>query len=1297
MEKSSKQWLCVAWALCGMAARAADPAVVRYRLPTDGALPRTYLVTLAVTERTNPDWIVSTFVAGQPRTVTTENDGLFTETWDGLDENFMPVPPGAYGVKGVYSPASVWEVDGEWHAITAQFVLGFSAWLPSPDAPAYWKTPVPFGGDPVNSPFRDVDVGPNGVAAFYYQYLENGRNLPMFDLARPIGMEQFLRAFPSGGAGGGHCVATDGDTVWACSGDGGPTFVYRADGKPFGEGGAAHRRNVYLPEGHVTAMAAGRGRADGQSVVYVAQRGRFVVQPPAPGRKYGRYTESASEFVNRVTVHDGADGTLLGSIDVDRPCGLAARGGWLYALHQGADGARVSRVALEDGLPVRGWHEVLRVPASLAAADLEVDRTGRIYLSDRAANKVYQFSDRGKPLLAFGRLDRQEPGSYDPLTLMSPAKLATWTDATGKDRLLICEEEGPNRVSEWDADRGELVREFPSYQTKCNNGYAFDPDDPGLVYLPTQGDWLTRFRVDYGSRTWRPDAVWPGVRAGQRNGLDKPVAIRARGTLYFASEQNLSVYRMTADGKRCVSSAGIVQRDKAWFFWNDANDNGACDDEELRPTELPGHVLTYHGQKWLPDFTYLAMGQGSRDVWRLTPSSFDAHGNPVFMEWTKVLTDPIFAARAAGTADAIHGGNELADTYNSDWMQADGSVDDGLYVHARGGKNFTANFGAQYKVSRYVPDGQGGYRLRWRVGRAKLGPAGIRGELEGGMRLFKPINGLLAVVDQSRSGVFLYTEDGLYVDTLFPPGWTRDEIGVYRQPGEFFAGTVVANPKDGRIYYASGKYTPMFYAMRGWSLTENPVRALPLATSEVTVSAAQVADPPEIAVSLRGGPGAARVARFLPALGGVALDGSLNGWETAETVAYRGSPDQSVEVRCLYDADHLHLRWHLRLGSTFEPKPLPPLERIFTHDHEADAVSLYFQGDVDAPAGDSSDGRAGDVRMVFGLFQRDGAPVPVAVGMYPTWGRPGGQPQRYRSPVGQVAFEHVAAVEGASLGASIDSDRCGFVLAASIPRTAVPAMVQPFAGRTRTRVNFDATFGGRNRFWWANTDGSASRETYDEPSEARLYPGSWAPAVFEGLDAGVPVRRWLVAGPFGGLGAERFTADPRNKDEVRKYYEAAHYPPEEGPVDPGARFGDEVVRGYWRDPGTVRWRTVGIEAMDTRVELGGGSQTWFGAAWIHCPEDVTFDAAFQGHKMTPLRWRVNGDWIGVPERAYAESRGAPHRLGANQPLALRKGWNEVLFRGYNVGYAPFRVGLVLRGDESVLWKLKFAAVPPAGP
>jgi len=1268
---------------------------VDYRLPGDGPLPRTCLVTLAITDAADPDWIVSTFVAGQPRTVTAENQGRFTETWDGLDENFMPVPPGDYGVKGIYSPARQWPVDGEWHAITPHYAAGASPWLPSPETPEHWKVPIPFHGDPVGSPFRDVDATSNGIAAFYYQYLENGKNCPMFDLRKPLDPEQFLRAFNSGGAGGGDCVATDGETVWACSTDGGPKFVYRADGRSFGDGQGAHRRNVYLPDGWVTAMAAWRDPDTGKTCVYVAQRGRILSIPPHDSVRHTVYRENGEDPVNRISVHDGGDGAVLGGIDVAYPQGLAAREGHLYALSRTGDAWAVVRVPLKQGLPEGAWQPVFAVPATLSPADLEIDASGRIYLSDTKANKVYQLDSGGRILRTFGRLDRQVPGSYDPLTLIAPAKLATWRDPEGVNRLIICELAGPNRVSEWNAEDGRLLREFMPYQTKANSGYAIDPDDASLIYLPGQGNWLTRFKVDYDRHQWQVDAVWPDVEAEQRRGLDKPVAIRVAGTLYLASEQNLTVYRLDATGNRWWRSAGLIRQDKASFLWNDANGNGETDDEELRPTELPGWVMTYHGQKWLPDLSYLALAQGGRDLWRLAPSSFDSHPNPVFTAWQKVLTDPVFVARAEGTADAVHGGNEMAETFSSDWMQADGSVRDGFYVQARGGRNFTANFGAQHKISRYVPDGKGGYRLVWRVGRTKLRGGNPRGEIEGGMRLFQPINGLLTVIDQSRSGLFLYTDDGLYVDTLFPPGATRDEIGVYRQPGEFFAGTVYTHGASGKIYYASGKYTPMLYEMEGWSLDRNPVQRLDGLPRRITIAAAQIADPPEIAISLRGGAGTTRVARFAPALGGVELDGSLTGWEAAEPVRYGTADKERVEVRCLYNPEHLFLRWHVRLGSDFRATPLPPLERIFTHDQGSDTVSFYLQGDVNAPPKGPLTGRPGDVRMVFGIFSQGDKAFPVAVGLYPDWRGPGtAQPQVYRTPVNEAIFGHVGAVAGARLGHVVDADGQGFVIAAAIPRLAIPAMAQPFSGDLRTQVNFSANLGGHNKFWWANSDGSANRETYDEPSEARLYPGAWAPAIFQGLDAGVPVRRWLIAGPFGGPGAERFSADPGNKEEVRAFFEAASFPPDDGQVDAKAVFTGAMIQGYWRDPRQVAWQSATIEDMDTRVVLGYGSQVWYGATWIHAPAEAQVEFQLQGHNMTYIRWRLNDGDIKAADKDYRNDTVGSRRI-ASQTVTLRPGWNQVFFRAYNTGYVPFRVGLVLQAAPELLWQLRFANAPPA--
>ncbi len=1259
---------------------------VTYQLPVQGSLPATYLVTLAITDADNPDWIVSNFVAGQPRTVTKENQGKFTETWDGLDENFMPVPPGEYGVKGIYSPASKWEVDGEWHAITPKWAGGASSWLPSAEN---WKDGVPFYGDPVNSPMRDVAVGANGVAVFYYQYLENGMQYPMFDLNKPVGPSQFLRAFNSGGAGGGTSVATDGETVWAYSTDGGHPIVFRTDGKSFGVSPEAHRRNSYDPPGQVTDLLAVRPEGAGKTILYVAQHHLLEEISTKKGNLVrSRNVPSETEVVDLVTVHDGDDGKILTQLPLRKPKALGLLGNTLYALHGADSGWVVSSLNLKNGLPAGEWKQLWQVPVKITPFDMAVDSHGRFYLSDSAANKVYQLDAKGDVQRTYGRLDRQKPGTYDPETFMAPEKIATWTDATGKDRLLVVEMEGPNRTSEWSPD-GKLIREFMAYQTKSNNGYGIDPDDASMIYLPGQGDWLTRFKINYDTHEWKVDAVWPDVSSGQRVGLDKIMAVRRDGRLYLCSEQNFTIYRL--DGDRWVRSASLETRDGTLFFWNDANDNGKVDEDELRPANLPGRVLTYHGQRWLSDLSYIAPAMGGRDIWRAAPARFDSHGNPVFESWQKVVTDPVFAARAEGKPDAVHGGNELTDNFNSDWMQVDGTPADGYYVHARGGKSFTANFGAQYKVSRYVPAKDGGYALKWRVGRSSFASEPARGELAGGMRIFKPINGILSVIDQSRSGVVLYTEDGLFVDTLFPSGSNRD-AGLYIQPGEFFAGSMYANKTNGKIYYASGKFTPFLYEIEGWSLKNNPIRPITTLPSRLKLSASQVGIPPEMALTLRGGVGKTSVMRFMPALGGIDLTGAtLGGWESVEPVVL-ASAGKTVEIRCLYEPDTLFLRWHVMLNEAFVPKPLPPVERLFTHDHDGDTVGFYIQGDSQAAAPKGPDGRPGDVRFVFGLFKSGNDLVPAVLGMYPKLDHSSARPQIYRSPVGEVRFEHAGALPGVRLGQTVDADGKGFVLTAAIPRAAIPAMQQPFGADVRTQVNFDANLGGHLKFWWANQDGSANTETYDEPSEARLYPGSWGSAQFKGLDGGVVVRNWQVLGPFGGKEAKGFSRDPQGKvkDQVQAYFEKTTFPPDVAPLDFDATYSGELIQGYWPDPKKIKWTPETTADLDTRVIYGTGGQVWYGATWIYSPTATEVDFEFQLNPMLPTRWFVNGEQIySGNDRDAQRTNGPNHLRTATQTVTLRAGWNQVHFRAYSYGYVPFRVGLVVKGPESTLWSLGF--------
>lgn len=53
-----------------------------------------------------------------------------------------------------------------------------------------------------------------------------------------------------------------------------------------------------------------------------------------------------------------------------------------------------------------------------------------------------------------------------------------------------------------------------------------------------------------------------------------------------------------------------------------------------------------------------------------------------------------------------------------------------------------------------------------------------------------------------------------------------------------------------------------------------------------------------------------------------------------------------------------------------------------------------------------------------------------------------------------------------------------------------------------------------------------------------------------------------------------------------------------------------------------------------------------------------------------------------------------YRRTASLNVPLKTGWNQVNFRAYNVGYPPFKVGLLLKASEEELWPLRFSNEPP---
>jgi hypothetical protein len=1109
----------VAWEQKLAGRKPASSVKISYQLPTTGALPQTYRVTLAMTDPANPDWIVSQPVCGAVRIVTAENKGVFEEEWNGLDDNFMPLPPGKYGVKGIYMPARKWEINGEYHSLIPKLAAApGDSWFPARSEedklPWLWGA----GGNEGAGNIAAVAVAPNGAAAFLSQYME-GDACWLADLNKPINWHQVVKNYYAQGPS--TCVATDGEAIWAdCFW--GPqklNFVFRIDNAPFGDKPGVNKfSKTYHPDGRVTALAAWRDPASRKRFLYLAQSGN----------------------AQDVRVLDGDTAAELARLPLRNPQGLCAVAGQrLVVLHQDAEqGVVVSEVALRDGVPVGQPQRRFAVPGvafpttppadARALFDIQADARGGYYVSDRRGNQVYRLDGTGAVTRRYGRATAQQPGHYDRQVFMSPGKLALWTNPQGQDRLLVVENAFP-RVSEWSVE-GELLREW-ILGVNGDGGYCADPERPNEIYvqLPWSdtGRGLARFRVDYQTGAWQVDAVWPEVgQIGETTGgvfpggLSHPRIVKVQGRQYLVAARAVHdkygymVYRRQGDD--WTPSAALIPVDstdpktpanqrRKWYWWHDANGDGKLQESEYldNPTTLPGSRLNYFGDTWLDDLSLTWMAGGSDTVWRAAPTGFDKFGNPMYdgKSWTKLLTDTVYAARKAGTADALHGGNEQANAFSGDWQCLAGSMQEGFYVNARGGASFGANEGTQYKISRYVPDGQGGFKMKWRVGRAMYahGSMAVPGDIAGSIYISPPVNGLFGMMDSTYGFYYIYTTDGLYMDTLFVDMNRYPELGgVFRLSGENFSGAHFLNRDNGKVYVAmTANHPATLFEVEGWTATGNPARPLKIADTVVTLTPEAIAPPSEAAASIRGIT-LERTAVFAKApAGGPALDGSLTGWEQAVPITFQTDEQQQVEVRPLYDTDHIYLRFQVRL-----PRPLGAvapdgIRDAFTHNYKADTVSFYLQGDPAAKVATRGDnGRPGDVRVVLALVKEAGKVRPAAFALYPKWlGAGPASPIEYTSSVTPVRFEHAAELKDVPLGFVAAPDQKQFTIAIALPRAAL-APLPPLGPEVKTTVNFEATLGGHNKFWWANMNGAANRETYDVPTEARLYPAAWGKAEF---------------------------------------------------------------------------------------------------------------------------------------------------------------------------------------------------------
>lgn len=813
-------------------------ASVSYRLPYIG-IEQTYRVTIAAAPADDPDWLVSTFVAGAVRTVNAENQGEFTENWNGLDDNFMPVSSGEYIFKGIYSPAQKWRIDGQYHSLIPEFVSSpGDSWAPVATQDHRMS---PIHGH-VFEPIYDIAIQPNGKAVFLSGYVENWRNPFLVDLKKPVGIDQVLQTWSSSGRSGGQHVAYDSRDIWMIRFN----EVYCHTNSNFGTTRTRRGRMVASLGTHKTypsdiAVAEGKQR----SILYISE----------PENR-------------RITVLDGNTGKLSQEIENIEASALIVANEdtdqYLYALNRVGSQWLISHVKLGNALPVGDWKGGIALPDGPTPRGLAYDQRGIFYVI--RGRQVLGYDRNGQVQLAIGKNKKLE-GPYDDQVLVHPGKLAAWVDEQGTSRLTVTETGGPMRVSEWSLDDGSLLRQWFLCQN-AGGGYCIDPENPSHLYATSLNTpELLQYSIDYRTGSWKVERVWEGIC--HRNmetqfpgGRMFPQLINYQGHKYlcfaggaFRAYGGWMVYRQ--HGSKWRPSAAYVN--KKW--WHDANGDGQKQDNEFLDTQNQG-VGSYWAGKFLDDLSILEIPKRGHAVRRLKPVGFDSHGNPIYQgdDWQDIATDTFAAAIAKGKSNELdpnYGGNELGNQF-WDWSDATVGEDGALYVAGvykpdgiTGYKYDEAGqVCAQWKLTKWGVYENGKRQMQWRVGRKAFGVA-KPGEVYATMHISAPSYGLLGI--QDGNGLYhVFTTEGLYVDTLMYDRFRFGNMargGMYVHSGGSYFGRHFLNSGDGQVYVLMGRASNNIYRVPQW--TPGVVKTLPIKTTSFEISEEQIASVPKHVLDLR--------------------------------------------------------------------------------------------------------------------------------------------------------------------------------------------------------------------------------------------------------------------------------------------------------------------------------------------------------------------------------------------------------------------------------------------------------------
>lgn len=572
-------------------------------------------------------------------------------------------------------------------------------------------------------------------------------------------------------------------------------------------------------------------------------------------------TQAASEYPRRFEVYTSQDGQAWGK-PVAKGEGAqagpdSARVGIAAAMFPPAP-ARYVKIVLTAAAPKDKWgisslkvyrSSVKPLPGgqTVIAGGLQdpqgiaLDSAGRIYISDLGtSHQVKVFTPGGKFLRAIGHPGKPGQGVYDIGHMNDPTGLTI----DGKGRVWVAENNyQPKRVSVWDTHSGQLLDAFYG-PYKYGGGGVLDPHDKTLFYydgMALKLDWKTAtakpmevyYRTGVGATPTVGDDVdntpmTPLYAHGHRyltncyttnatNGAAVAVLweVRtngvAKGVAALGRANDWGVLKTPAFRSRWPKGAD-PDADGWWygdgaahnacvFVWNDLNGDGQVQPEEIEMRQTDTGSVTI-----APDLSFVVerigaraagVGGAGQRTMRYAPVSISASGVPHYrLNAGRVLSTGAQPEASTGMGQALLG-------------------TDGWTVLTTAPEPFSsAAVGGSHNG---IPTWQ--YPSLWPgLHPSHDAPLPDRpGEVIGTTRLLggfvtpkESDAGPIWAINGNKGNVYLFTQDGLFVATLFQDsrwkGWDAPKAirgmsvnGLSLQEESFFP-TITQTVADGKIY-----------------------------------------------------------------------------------------------------------------------------------------------------------------------------------------------------------------------------------------------------------------------------------------------------------------------------------------------------------------------------------------------------------------------------------------------------------------------------------------------------------------